>query len=134
MGCQQLVVSVALCEELVIATLTWIQQERAIGYRNDGVLRSAAGSLVGVFYATPFHLVGTLRFGVTRATSSKNLCFSLTRISRWFEIPADGSSADLRYATSFGLVAATPFWVVFKKAFAIVAAGGIRFVEKKCVC
>ncbi|KZV29848.1 dnaJsubfamily B member 8 [Dorcoceras hygrometricum] len=28
--------------------------------------------------------------------------------------PADGSSADLRYATSFGLVAATPFWVVLK--------------------
>ncbi|KZV57771.1 phosphatidylinositol 4-kinase alpha 1 [Dorcoceras hygrometricum] len=30
------------------------------------------------------------------------------------ERPADGSSADLRYATSFGLVAATPFWVVLK--------------------
>ncbi|KZV42607.1 hypothetical protein F511_19945 [Dorcoceras hygrometricum] len=102
MGCQQLVVSVALCEELVIATLTWIQQ------------RSTAGSLVGVFYATPFHLVGTLRFGVALAASSKNLCFSLTLISRWFERPADGSSADLRYATSFGLVAATPFWVVLK--------------------
>ncbi|KZV31880.1 leucine-rich repeat containing protein [Dorcoceras hygrometricum] len=76
--------------------------------------RSAAGSLVGVFYATPFHLVGTLRFGVARAISSKNPCYSLTLISRWFERSADGSSADLRYATSFGLVAATPFWVVFK--------------------
>ncbi|KZV33639.1 hypothetical protein F511_12338 [Dorcoceras hygrometricum] len=31
------------------------------------------------------------------------------------ERPVDGSSADLRYATSFGLVAATPFWVVFKR-------------------
>ncbi|KZV15858.1 lipid transfer-like protein VAS [Dorcoceras hygrometricum] len=30
------------------------------------------------------------------------------------ERPADGSSADLRYATSFGLVAVTPFWVVLK--------------------
>ncbi|KZV48404.1 hypothetical protein F511_28482 [Dorcoceras hygrometricum] len=53
--------------------------------------------------------IATLRFGVARATSSKDLCNSLTLISRWFERPADGSSADLRYATSFGLVAATPF-------------------------
>ncbi|KZV20879.1 hypothetical protein F511_25969 [Dorcoceras hygrometricum] len=30
------------------------------------------------------------------------------------ERPVDGSSADLRYATSFGLVAATPFWVVLE--------------------
>ncbi|KZV55224.1 hypothetical protein F511_26484 [Dorcoceras hygrometricum] len=75
--------------------------------------RSAAGSYVEVFYATPFHLIGTLRFEVSRATSSKDLCISLTLISRWFERPADGSSADLRYATSFGLVAVTPFWFVF---------------------
>ncbi|KZV54889.1 hypothetical protein F511_31627 [Dorcoceras hygrometricum] len=51
---------------------------------------------------------------VARATSSKDLCNSLTLISRWFERPADGSSADLRYATSFGLVAATPFWIVLE--------------------
>ncbi|KZV53966.1 hypothetical protein F511_19506 [Dorcoceras hygrometricum] len=50
------------------------------------------------------------------------------------ERQVDGSSADLRYATSFELVAATPFWVVLKRrslSLLLEAAGSF---EKKCVC